>query len=117
MSAEHQRRFKERHPERVAASDACYSRSEQGRLVHRRAQAAWRKRNYEWALFHNMILRRVRRAVERGEIVKMPCYCGSIEVQGHHWRGYAPEHELDVVWLCARHHAEAHRRLNQERAA
>lgn len=108
--AEYQRAYKERHPDRVRASDERYSASEAGREVRRRAQRAWKQRNWDRALAHNNILRRVRRAVEAGRITKTPCaVCGSEIVQGHHYLGYAPEHELDVVWLCSRHHRDAHR--------
>ena len=47
-------------------------------------------------------------AVAVGYLRKEPCHCGNRIVQAHHHLGYADEHFLDVVWLCARHHKEAH---------
>jgi len=28
------------------------------------------------------------------------------KIEAHHHQGYAPEHWLDVVWLCTRHHQQ-----------
>lgn len=44
------------------------------------------------------------KAVKRGIIKKMPCFCGSILVQAHHPNYKKP---LEVVWLCRQHHAKA----------
>lgn len=51
-------------------------------------------------------------AILDGRITRPLCCsdCGkSGDVEAHHHRGYAPEHHLDVIWLCtvchgARHH-------------
>jgi Helix-turn-helix len=52
----------------------------------------------------------MRRARYAGLLVKEPCeVCGSLDSQGHHANGYGPGHELDLTWLCPRHHSEAHR--------
>lgn len=57
---------------------------------------------------------RVRHAVLSGRLTKEPCLvCGSDGVQAHHHNGYAPEHELDVIWVCSRHHADAHGRVRK----
>lgn len=47
-------------------------------------------------------------AIRAGRLTPQPCWCGDVETDAHHHRGYAPEHALDVVWLCRRHHALAH---------
>lgn len=49
----------------------------------------------------------VRRALEKGTLVKGPCaVCGSAEnVHAHHVDYAEP---LNVQWLCACHHAELH---------
>jgi len=50
----------------------------------------------------------VRRAVRRGALVRpKACQeCGSeVNIQAHHYLGYAPEHRLDVQWLCCRCHS------------
>lgn len=49
----------------------------------------------------------LRRAVRRGDVVKLPCeVCGLEEAQAHH-DDYAKP--LDVRWLCSTHHGEVHR--------
>lgn len=51
-------------------------------------------------------------AVKKGTIVKLPCFvCGNTKVEGHH-----PDYDrqLDVIWLCTKHHAEVHRDYNHE---
>ena len=52
-------------------------------------------------------------AIEKGTLVPGPCAkCGKAKVHGHHMDYTKP---LDVVWLCSRHHADAHgllRRIN-----
>ena len=50
----------------------------------------------------------VRKALALGELVKSPCFCGSTRVQAHHYNGYSEKHRLDVIWLCDKHHKEAH---------
>lgn len=50
-------------------------------------------------------------AVKTGRIKKTPCVkCGSIKSQGHHDDYFKP---LKVIWLCAPHHREAHKKINQ----
>ena len=51
----------------------------------------------------------VHRAVADGTLRRGPCHCGNRRVQAHHHLGYAEEHRLDVLWLCARHHKDAHK--------
>lgn len=48
------------------------------------------------------------KAIAKGTLVRTPCWCGEIEVQGHHHNGYGPGHELEVTWLCDAHHKAAH---------
>jgi len=61
----------------------------------------------------------VRTALRSGALVR-PQECGDCErrmvgIHAHHHKGYAPEHRLDVVWLCwdchAWRHATGHRRF------
>lgn len=56
----------------------------------------------------------VRRAVLSGKLKKLPCEkCGTSEkVHGHHDDYNKP---LDVRWLCAKHHSEHHKMLNQQK--
>ena len=55
----------------------------------------------------------VQRAVRKGTLIRQPCErCGSTSVlQAHHYLGYAPEHRLDVIWLCHVHHRAIHGQL------
>ena len=59
------------------------------------------------ALAHAM----VHRAVKRGVLTR-PDHCARCGVEtkpeAHHPRGYAPEHWLDVDWLCVDCHVAAH---------
>lgn len=34
---------------------------------------------------------------------------GRQRIEAHHHKGYAPEHQLDVIWLCRSHHRIANR--------
>ena len=105
-----QAKYEAAHPEYKRGKNRRYAQSEHGRVVKARLRSEWKKRNPEWVREHTRIQQRVRRAVERGFLVKRPCeVCGDPIVHGHHHKGYAPEHELDVVWLCVTHHVEAHR--------
>lgn len=51
---------------------------------------------------------RVAIALQKGRLVKQPCFCGSDLVEAHHYAGYDLEHALDVAWLCKRHHELIH---------
>lgn len=45
-------------------------------------------------------------AVRRGHIVRLPCQkCGEIKSHGHHEDYSKP---FNVIWLCKKHHNEAH---------
>lgn len=52
---------------------------------------------------------RVNYALRKGRLVRLPCICGSIQVEAHHYLGYDLEHALDVVWLCKTHHEVLHK--------
>lgn len=54
----------------------------------------------------------VTEAIAAGTLRRESCWCGDTQTDAHHHRGYAPEHWLDVVWLCRRHHAEMHRKYD-----
>lgn len=46
-------------------------------------------------------------AVKIGKIKRLPCeICGEVKSQSHHPDYSKP---FEVVWLCAKHHAEAHK--------
>jgi hypothetical protein len=59
----------------------------------------------------------VQSAIRSGRLTRESCReCGAVLVDAHHYLGYAPEHRLDVVWLCPPHHAEAHRKMRENAA-
>lgn len=64
-------------------------------------------------LLHSRAVQAVARALRDGVLVRQPCRdCGTtVKVQGHH-----PDHtkQLDVIWLCPRHHALEHWRVKRE---
>lgn len=59
---------------------------------------------------------KLRRALRRGELTRADACerCGKTDdangrkLDGHHHHGYAPEHALDVQWLCIACHAQIH---------
>jgi hypothetical protein len=100
------RRYRERHLEQVRVSDReaarRYAQSDKGRLGrHRRhtVDIASGKEQARW---------RVAYALRKGTLMRQPCVqCGDFNVHAHHHNGY--DSPLDVTWLCAVHHKEAHR--------
>lgn len=105
---------REKNNEKIKAYDRLRGRTEKRKEVykayakkHRQkitAHAlAWRKRNKNKANAHS----RVRRAILRGDLQKLPCeICGHDQVQAHHDDYSKP---LNVRWLCTKHHGEHHR--------
>jgi hypothetical protein len=58
--------------------------------------------------------RAVAAAEKSGQLIRqktcsLPDCSDTFLVAAHHYLGYAPEHRLDVQWLCSRHHARLHR--------
>src|SRR5262245_1452058 len=67
--------------------------------LYRRIEQAWRAHAA------------VRKAIKEGRLVREPCsICGAVEVEAHHWDYDQP---LEVQWLCRRHHALAHARIQR----
>lgn len=83
-----------------------YHQTENGKATLRRTQRTSRER---WPEKHRA-RRLLNHAVQCGRLVRQPCEkCGKTPAQGHHHRGYDPEHALDVQWLCSSCHREEHR--------
>lgn len=88
-------------PHRVAARKE-YAQTEAGKLAHKRALDKQKAIRPKQAAARYA----VSNALRDGKLVKLPCVvCGSEKVEGHHADYDRP---LDVVWLCNRHHREAH---------
>lgn len=69
-------------------------------------QSRWRNQHPNRYRAHLM----VQQALSRGDLVRQPCEtCGTTEgrIDAHH-DSYAPGRELDVRWLCRRHHVRLH---------
>lgn len=68
----------------------------------RACKLEWSKRNPDKRSAHFQVQNELR----RGRIKKSPCEkCGALKVQAHHDDYSAP---LNIRWLCAPHHKEAH---------
>ena len=90
-----------------------------GREAKRRQEArgyeTTRKRN--WRERNPEVTDRIRRAGHAVEVALLkgtltrPKFCSacgkSAKAEGHHHKGYEPEHWLDVLWLCAACHRTA----------
>ena len=72
--------------------------SENGRIDR------YRKKYPEKYIAHRLL----NNAVRSGKLKRMPCVvCGKEKVEGHHEDYSKP---LDVIWLCKKHHLEAHKK-------
>lgn len=78
----------------------AYNRAKRKRFYDRNQPRHAPERNRAYA--------EVQRALKDGRLTRQPCNrCGDLRSHAHHHRGY--EARLDVQWLCATHHKEAHR--------
>jgi hypothetical protein len=83
------------------------------KLPHRKSLAVelhrvWRKEDARRDKCH----RAVSRAILNGTITRLPCeVCGSEKSQAHHEDYDKP---LDVMWLCAQHHCDRHKKLKED---
>lgn len=62
----------------------------------------------------NTARRKVQVAVRNGSLHRpdrcTAAGCDRTDIQAHHHNGYAPEHALDVLWLCPAHHPKHNER-------
>ena len=108
MTRKHQAAYQQ--TDKGIATRRRYDHSEKGRATRQEARRAYEERNRAAVTIRKRASLAVWRAVDEGRLVKTACLCGEIEVEGHHPNGYDDDHILDVVWLCVRHHREAHGR-------
>ena len=105
MHREVQRRYRARHHEKVLEIERSY-----------RKRVGARARKQRAALLNPEKVKAriaVRSAVSKGRLIK-PDHCSDCgrptpkaQLHGHHHKGYAKEHRLNVVWLCTPCHNEA----------
>jgi hypothetical protein len=89
----------------LRAAGLRYSSTERGRSLINANNSQWRQRNPEKVMAERVL----NRAIKDGVIERMPCeVCGNPKSHGHHPDYTKP---LEVIWLCAKHHAEEHMRL------
>lgn len=103
-----------RDPEAVRRAEAKRSKTAKRRASQYETTKRMRARHPE----RFRARRRVAYAVATGRLVRRPCeVCRTTSVQAHHHRGYVGVAVLDVRWLCAPHHREAHRPVTLAKAA
>ena len=94
------RYYRDRAKRRAAADE--YAKRNPEKVLQ--AKRRWRERNRE----KTRAQAKARRALLRGELVRQPCeICGGERTHMHHTDYSKP---LEVRWLCAAHHGEAHRK-------
>lgn len=81
-----------------------YQRSES----RKRKRAIWRQTTDAklWMKASHL----VEYAIRKGKLIRGPCLvCANPKSEAHHYLGYSKEHLLHVLFLCKKHHAQAHR--------
>ena len=76
------------------------------RIVDKAKKDQWRKKFPE----RKNAQAKVYRALSSGKLTKQPCFVCEEIAEAHHPDYSRP---LDVVWLCASHHRQAHMMTNQ----
>lgn len=88
----------------LAQGHKKYTNSEKGKQNTKESIRRWADKNREKLRAHW----RVKSAIKRGLLVRLPCsICGDIKSDAHHEDYTKP---LDVVWLCVTHHKLLHRK-------
>ena len=83
-----------------------FKNDENRKRIHAITQKNWYYRNKEKTSCHS----KVRFALKKGTLVKLNCFlCGESKTEAHH---LSYDYPLKVVWLCIKHHKEAHKLLN-----
>lgn len=102
--------------EQILRQTSAYAKTPTGRAVNARCSKAWertpearawrrtwKQMNPEKAKAYSAL----HTALRSGQIAKpKSCQkCGATgRISGHHHKGYSPEHQLDVEWLCYKCH-------------
>lgn len=82
-----------------------YQKTPRGIIVSNRSKVRWISKNPK----KRSASIKLNNALRDGKIIRKPCrVCGSTyRIHGHHPNYNRP---LEVVWLCAQHHKEVHRK-------
>lgn len=104
--------------ERIIARDAEYKRINKD-LINQKRKSYPSYKNHARIRKYEPIKLRARWMIQthlrRGKIKRLPCQiCGELKAQAHHEDYNKP---LDVIWLCAKHHADLHKgvlKLNEK---
>ena len=89
---------------------AKYQKSPKGKAAHRKGTAKFNARHPNYAKATNAVNNAIR-AGRLPRAASLPCYyCPKPAQQYHHWRGYEPEHWLDVVQVCIKCHLKIHKK-------
>lgn len=108
------REMYQKHRDKVLERQKRYRKTPGGRRTEARATALIRLKHPEKFIARTEL----RKAVNRGEITKLPCEeCGELRVEAHHYLGYEQEHWYDVKWLCRSHHWDVHQFSLRSRGA
>jgi hypothetical protein len=99
---ENERKRYQRDREKRDAANRAWFKTPQGMESKRLSQRAWRAKHPEKLRAHKL----VRRAIDRGDLVRQPCPCGNPKAEAHHEDYSKP---LVVEWLCRRCHHDRHR--------
>jgi hypothetical protein len=87
-------------PHRVAARET-YRKTDAFQQSHSKAAKKWDAINHD----RKAATTAVNNAVRDGKLIKLPCLICGAKSQAHHPDSSEP---LCVVWLCSKHHAQAH---------
>lgn len=97
--------YQKKHAEWNRAWEATKGQSEERKARRAAQMREYRKTDAYKKMQHAHGV--IRRAINSGTIVKMPCEkCGNCKVEAHH-DDYNNPHEIN--WLCKVHHVERHK--------
>jgi hypothetical protein len=104
--------------EALKADPARYAAYLERKRAERKARSGYEtKRKRQWRAANPELASRIRRAnhavetaLKSGRLVRpercADCRCKG-KVEAHHFKGYAPQHWLDIIWLCVFCHRKA----------
>lgn len=99
---EKKRREYQRNKAQKLIAQKRYKQTERGKLAEKISGKRWRTNNPQKVSARH----KVKDAIKRGDLVRLPCaYCGDLKTDAHHDDYNKP---LDVAWLCRKCHLGAH---------